>query len=102
MRYQFGDFGPHWARAVLIMGRLMSEHGDRAAVRDAIGWLAGICQQLQPFAILDSATRDLVVECLTWSRDFHAEDGSPDAAASLTSALQAMESFPTVGGSSPS
>jgi hypothetical protein len=34
-----------------------------------------------------------VLECLTWSRDLHAEDGSAGAVARLTSALQAMESL---------
>ncbi len=49
MRYQFGDSGPHWARAVLTIAHLMNGLGARPGVLDAIGWLAGICQQLQPF-----------------------------------------------------
>jgi hypothetical protein len=94
MRYQFGDSGPHWARAVLTNAHLMNGQGARPGVLDAIGWLVGICQQLQPFALIDPATRSLAVECLRWSRDIHAADGSADAAAALTSVLQMLESLP--------
>jgi hypothetical protein len=98
LRYRFGDLGPHWARAVLACAGLMNVSGERADVRDAIGWLTGICGQLGPFAIIDSAARDLVVECLSWSRDIHAEDGDADAVASLDSVLAMLDSLPPVGG----
>jgi hypothetical protein len=94
MRYQFGDSGPHWARAVLTTARLMNGLGERPGVRDAIGWLVGICQQLQPFALIDPATRSLVKDCLRWSRDIHAEEGSADAVSALTAALKMLDALP--------
>ncbi len=98
LRYRFGDLGPHWARAVLACAGLMNVSAERAGVRDAIGWLTGICRQLEPFTIIDPAARDLVVECLSWSRDIHAEDGDADAVASLDSVLAMLDSVPRVGG----
>lgn len=94
MRYQFGDSGPHWAGAVLTTARLMNGLGARPGVLDAIGWLAGICQQLQPFTLIDPATRSLVIDCLRWSRDIHAEEGSADAVSVLNSVLQMLEQLP--------
>ena len=94
MRYQFGDSGPVWARAVLTTARLWNGLGARPAVLDAVGWLTGICQQLQPFTLIDPATRGLVMDCLRWSRDIHAEEGSADAVSALTSILQMLESLP--------
>jgi hypothetical protein len=98
LRYGFGDLGPHWARAVLACADIMNVYGVRAGVRDAIGWLVGICGQLEPFVIIDPAARDLVVECLSWSRDIHAGYGDADAVTSLDSVLAMLDSLPQVGG----
>jgi len=93
MRHRFGDLGPYWARAVLANARLMKENGARDGVRDAIGWLVSICAQLQLAMLMDLAARDLVLECLSWSRDVHAEYGDADAAASLDAVLATLQSL---------
>jgi hypothetical protein len=98
MRYRFGDFGPYWARAVLACARLMKVSGQRDGARDAIGWLVSICAQLQGFMYIDPGTRDLVMGCLSWSRDTHAEYGDADGVAGLDSVLAMLGSIPPVGG----
>lgn len=101
MRYQFGDFGRGWARAVLTCGQLMNGQGARPGVLDAIGWLTGICEGLQPFTLVNRGTRELVTECLRWSRDIHAEDGSAEAAAGLTSKLQMLDDLTRAASEAP-
>lgn len=64
MRFQFHEFGAAWARLLLaLIPAFAGSPGGAAIAEDLTGWLGGVALQLQPFTLVDEATRRLVEEC---------------------------------------
>jgi tetratricopeptide (TPR) repeat protein len=91
MRYQFADFGPSWAVAVLNAGQRLAGQGETAAVLDAAMWLTSITGQLLPFTIIDPDVRTIAADCLRWAHDVNiaVRDANPPVAGADTAARDA-------------
>ncbi|WP_217180090.1 hypothetical protein [Streptomyces sp. AC495_CC817] len=64
MRSRFHEFGGTWARLLLaLIAACEAAPGDAALAEDLTGWLGGVALRLQPFTLIDGATRRLVEEC---------------------------------------
>lgn len=91
MRYQFGDFGPHWVGALLNYGQRHAEHDVWPAALDAVGWLNGVVGQLFPFAMIDVGARRAALGAIRWQQAIYLAVGDTAVAADLDQAIATLE-----------
>jgi hypothetical protein len=85
LRYQFGDFGPMWAVAVMNFGQRMLDFELVPAAGDAARWLLGIVSQLQPHAMVkNSQAREVVTAALDWLAVTSEYLGDPETASAAS------------------
>ncbi|MFK3978922.1 tetratricopeptide repeat protein [Micromonospora sp. NPDC050397] len=94
MRYQFGEFGRHWAAAVINFGQRQLESDRVPAALDAAGWLAGIIGQLAPYAMIDPKVRFDALSCSRWQHDLYRRVGDTGAAAQVAEVIAMLEAMP--------
>lgn len=94
MRYNLGEHGPLWARALLSCSQAADQYGLRELALDLAAWMGGVVENLMPFALISPETRDLTRECLAWHVRILKASGESDGARNAAQALRNVEALP--------
>lgn len=94
LRYNLGDHGPSWARALLLSSQAADGHDLRDLALDLAAWMGGVVENLMPFVLVNAETRALARECLAWHVRILRASGETEGASSAAQALRAVEALP--------
>ncbi|WP_230689753.1 hypothetical protein [Catellatospora paridis] len=94
MRYQFGEFGLHWAAAVVNFGQRHAENDNVPAALDAAAWLSGIIGQLAPHAMAHPQVRFNALSLSQWQHGLYTAVGDTAAAAQVAAVITTLEAMP--------
>ncbi|MBL7500470.1 hypothetical protein I6A84_31710 [Frankia sp. CNm7] len=99
MRYQFGDYGPHWATALLACCRQARADGDLVFAVDLGRWMVAVAERLMPFASVHPEVAALVVDCVRTDGQVLVDSGDVEAGrTALATAARIADRYGRTGG----